>query len=223
MSCSFTLLGAPYSLMITQHFPRLLCFAYAIQVGNAFTLHLWFVFVMSKHGSTSWGGGGVQFFWFTFRNSCFCFHLLIVNTSQIASLLKSNLVMSSPIHLLIALPPTRTIVSLIYNVLKTFMEMNSKLFDDLTASYKVEKQKWVWLILCVCVYVSVSMPQWQLEEEAEDSKTMFEWCLWPTSHTKYLWLRSSFQHGPHHDFTFEHKTVSTTNIPGSFQDAVKDQ
>lgn len=39
------------------------------------------------------------------------------------------------------LPPTRTIVSLIYNVLKTFMEMNSKLFDDLTASYKVEKQK----------------------------------------------------------------------------------
>uniref|UniRef100_A0A672Y975 Protein phosphatase 2, regulatory subunit B', beta n=1 Tax=Sphaeramia orbicularis TaxID=375764 RepID=A0A672Y975_9TELE len=30
----------------------------------------------------------------------------------------------------------QTIVSLIYNVLKTFMEMNSKLFDDLTASYK---------------------------------------------------------------------------------------
>uniref|UniRef100_A0A9J7X8M8 Serine/threonine protein phosphatase 2A regulatory subunit n=1 Tax=Cyprinus carpio carpio TaxID=630221 RepID=A0A9J7X8M8_CYPCA len=35
----------------------------------------------------------------------------------------------------------QTIISLIYNVLKTFMEMNSKLFDDLTASYKVEKQK----------------------------------------------------------------------------------
>ncbi|KAJ8275444.1 hypothetical protein COCON_G00071960 [Conger conger] len=35
----------------------------------------------------------------------------------------------------------QTIVSLIYNVLKTFMEMNSQLFDDLTASYKVEKQK----------------------------------------------------------------------------------
>uniref|UniRef100_A0A3B3QWQ9 Serine/threonine protein phosphatase 2A regulatory subunit n=1 Tax=Paramormyrops kingsleyae TaxID=1676925 RepID=A0A3B3QWQ9_9TELE len=35
----------------------------------------------------------------------------------------------------------QTIVSLIYNVLKTFMEMNSKLFDELTASYKVEKQK----------------------------------------------------------------------------------
>uniref|UniRef100_A0A8C1K3K6 Serine/threonine protein phosphatase 2A regulatory subunit n=1 Tax=Cyprinus carpio TaxID=7962 RepID=A0A8C1K3K6_CYPCA len=34
----------------------------------------------------------------------------------------------------------QTIISLIYNVLKTFMEMNSKLFDDLTASYKVEKQ-----------------------------------------------------------------------------------
>ncbi|KAJ8266175.1 hypothetical protein GJAV_G00126810 [Gymnothorax javanicus] len=35
----------------------------------------------------------------------------------------------------------QTIVSLIFNVLKTFMEMNSTLFDDLTASYKVEKQK----------------------------------------------------------------------------------
>uniref|UniRef100_A0A671RVR0 Serine/threonine protein phosphatase 2A regulatory subunit n=1 Tax=Sinocyclocheilus anshuiensis TaxID=1608454 RepID=A0A671RVR0_9TELE len=35
----------------------------------------------------------------------------------------------------------QTIISLIYNVLKTFMEMNSKLFDDLTSSYKVEKQK----------------------------------------------------------------------------------
>lgn len=35
----------------------------------------------------------------------------------------------------------RTIVSLIYNVLKTFMEMNGKLFDELTASYKLEKQQ----------------------------------------------------------------------------------
>uniref|UniRef100_A0A8C0ALA3 Uncharacterized protein n=1 Tax=Bos mutus grunniens TaxID=30521 RepID=A0A8C0ALA3_BOSMU len=33
----------------------------------------------------------------------------------------------------------QTIVSLIYNVLKTFMEMNGKLFDELTASYKLEK------------------------------------------------------------------------------------
>ncbi|ETE61282.1 hypothetical protein L345_12969, partial [Ophiophagus hannah] len=37
--------------------------------------------------------------------------------------------------------PKRTIVSLVYNVLKTFMEMNGKLFDELTASYKVEKQQ----------------------------------------------------------------------------------
>uniref|UniRef100_A0A2M4CZ56 Putative serine/threonine protein phosphatase 2a regulatory subunit n=1 Tax=Anopheles darlingi TaxID=43151 RepID=A0A2M4CZ56_ANODA len=35
----------------------------------------------------------------------------------------------------------QTIVALVYNVLKTFMEMNSKLFDDLTASYKAERQK----------------------------------------------------------------------------------
>lgn len=37
----------------------------------------------------------------------------------------------------------QTIVALVYNVLKTFMEMNSKLFDELTASYKAERQKWV--------------------------------------------------------------------------------
>ncbi|XP_043911330.1 serine/threonine-protein phosphatase 2A 56 kDa regulatory subunit alpha isoform [Protopterus annectens] len=34
-----------------------------------------------------------------------------------------------------------TIVALVYNVLKTLMEMNSKLFDELTASYKVERQR----------------------------------------------------------------------------------
>ncbi|XP_069749918.1 serine/threonine-protein phosphatase 2A 56 kDa regulatory subunit epsilon isoform isoform X2 [Narcine bancroftii] len=35
----------------------------------------------------------------------------------------------------------QTIVSLIYNVLKTFMEMNNALFDELTASYKVDRQR----------------------------------------------------------------------------------
>ena len=37
----------------------------------------------------------------------------------------------------------QTIVALVYNVLKTFMEMNSRLFDDLTASYKADRQKYV--------------------------------------------------------------------------------
>ncbi|XP_032818653.1 serine/threonine-protein phosphatase 2A 56 kDa regulatory subunit epsilon isoform-like [Petromyzon marinus] len=35
----------------------------------------------------------------------------------------------------------QTIVALVYNILKTFMEMNSKLFDELTASYKAERQR----------------------------------------------------------------------------------
>jgi len=35
----------------------------------------------------------------------------------------------------------QTIVALVYNVLKTFMEMNSILFDELTASYKADRQK----------------------------------------------------------------------------------
>ncbi|KAM9273026.1 serine/threonine-protein phosphatase 2A 56 kDa regulatory subunit alpha isoform 3-T3 [Cariama cristata] len=35
----------------------------------------------------------------------------------------------------------RTIVALVYNVLKTLMEMNGKLFDELTSSYKAERQR----------------------------------------------------------------------------------
>ncbi|XP_078085955.1 serine/threonine-protein phosphatase 2A 56 kDa regulatory subunit alpha isoform [Mustelus asterias] len=34
-----------------------------------------------------------------------------------------------------------TIVALVYNVLKTLMEMNGSLFDELTASYKAERQR----------------------------------------------------------------------------------
>lgn len=36
----------------------------------------------------------------------------------------------------------RTIVTLVYNVLKAFMEMDSQLFDKLTATFKAEKQKY---------------------------------------------------------------------------------
>lgn len=48
----------------------------------------------------------------------------------------------------------QTIVALVYNVLKTFMEMNSKLFDELTASYKAERQKWVILLSSVYYHMS---------------------------------------------------------------------
>ncbi|XP_025020808.1 serine/threonine-protein phosphatase 2A 56 kDa regulatory subunit alpha isoform isoform X2 [Python bivittatus] len=34
-----------------------------------------------------------------------------------------------------------TIVALVYNVLKTLMEMNGKLFDELTSTYKAERQR----------------------------------------------------------------------------------
>ena len=35
----------------------------------------------------------------------------------------------------------QTIVALVYSVLKTFMELNPRLFDELTANYKNERQK----------------------------------------------------------------------------------
>uniref|UniRef100_A0A665XA45 Serine/threonine protein phosphatase 2A regulatory subunit n=1 Tax=Echeneis naucrates TaxID=173247 RepID=A0A665XA45_ECHNA len=37
--------------------------------------------------------------------------------------------------------PPRAIVALVYNVLKAFMEMNSTLFDELTATYKSDRQR----------------------------------------------------------------------------------
>lgn len=36
---------------------------------------------------------------------------------------------------------SRTIVALVYNVLKSLMEMNGALFDELTASYKADRQR----------------------------------------------------------------------------------
>jgi len=36
----------------------------------------------------------------------------------------------------------QTIVTLVYNVLKTLMEMNTKLFDELSTNYKNERQRY---------------------------------------------------------------------------------
>ena len=47
----------------------------------------------------------------------------------------------------------QTIVALVYNVLKTFMEMNSRLFDDLTASYKADRQKYEQF--SIILYISI--------------------------------------------------------------------
>lgn len=45
------------------------------------------------------------------------------------------------LHNILYVVSFRTIVALVYNVLKSFMEMNSKLFDELTSSYKADRQK----------------------------------------------------------------------------------
>lgn len=48
----------------------------------------------------------------------------------------------------------QTIVALVYNVLKTFMEMNSKLFDELTASYKAERQRFDYQHVLCCHFIA---------------------------------------------------------------------
>ncbi|KAF7491762.1 Serine/threonine-protein phosphatase 2A 56 kDa regulatory subunit alpha isoform [Sarcoptes scabiei] len=71
------------------------------------------------------------FFW----NNDYILSLIEENTNVIMPIMFPALYRISKEHW------NQTIVALIYNVLKTFMELNSKLFDELTASYKVERQK----------------------------------------------------------------------------------
>jgi len=70
-----------------------------------------------------------------FWNNEYIMSLIEENSNTILPIMFSCLYRISKDHW------NQTIVALVYNVLKSFMEMNSKLFDELTSSYKAEKQK----------------------------------------------------------------------------------
>lgn len=68
------------------------------------------------------------------------------NNEYILSMIEENNlviipIMFSPLYRVSKEHWNQTIVALVYNVLKTLMDMNSKLFDELTVNYKNEKQK----------------------------------------------------------------------------------
>ncbi|KAL9954198.1 hypothetical protein ACROYT_G041701 [Oculina patagonica] len=70
-----------------------------------------------------------------FWNNEYIMSLIEENSNTILPIMFSSLYRISKDHW------NQTIVALVYNVLKTFMEMNSKLFDELTSTYKSERQK----------------------------------------------------------------------------------
>lgn len=70
-----------------------------------------------------------------FWNNEYIMSLIEENSNVILPIMFSSLYRISKDHW------NQTIVALVYNVLKTFMEMNSKLFDELTSSYKADRQK----------------------------------------------------------------------------------
>ncbi|XP_076801529.1 serine/threonine-protein phosphatase 2A 56 kDa regulatory subunit epsilon isoform-like [Clavelina lepadiformis] len=70
-----------------------------------------------------------------FWNNEYILSLIEENSSAILPLMFPSLYKISKEHW------NQTIVALVYNVLKSFMEMNSELFDNLTASYKADRQK----------------------------------------------------------------------------------
>uniref|UniRef100_A0A8C2JFS7 Serine/threonine protein phosphatase 2A regulatory subunit n=1 Tax=Cyprinus carpio TaxID=7962 RepID=A0A8C2JFS7_CYPCA len=68
-------------------------------------------------------------------NNEYILSLIEENNAKILPIMFANLYRISKEHW------NPTIVALVYNVLKTLMEMNSKLFDELTASYKCDRQR----------------------------------------------------------------------------------
>lgn len=68
-------------------------------------------------------------------NNEYVMSLIEMNSSALMPIMFPSLYRISKEHW------NQTIVALVYNVLKNFMEMNSKLFDELTANYKAERQK----------------------------------------------------------------------------------
>ncbi|TSK58187.1 Serine/threonine-protein phosphatase 2A 56 kDa regulatory subunit alpha isoform [Bagarius yarrelli] len=70
-----------------------------------------------------------------FWNNEYILSLIEENIDKILPIMFNSLYRVSKEHW------NQTIVALVYNVLKTLMEMNSKLFDELTASYKADRQR----------------------------------------------------------------------------------
>ncbi|RXN30755.1 serine threonine- phosphatase 2A 56 kDa regulatory subunit alpha isoform-like protein [Labeo rohita] len=68
-------------------------------------------------------------------NNEYILSLIEENNAKVLPIMFGNLYRISKEHW------NPTIVALVYNVLKTLMEMNSKLFDELTASYKSDRQR----------------------------------------------------------------------------------
>ncbi|XP_037353313.1 serine/threonine-protein phosphatase 2A 56 kDa regulatory subunit alpha isoform isoform X1 [Talpa occidentalis] len=70
-----------------------------------------------------------------FWNNEYILSLIEENIDKILPIMFASLYKISKEHW------NQTIVALVYNVLKTLMEMDGKLFDDLTSSYKAERQR----------------------------------------------------------------------------------
>ncbi|XP_076873778.1 serine/threonine-protein phosphatase 2A 56 kDa regulatory subunit alpha isoform [Brachyhypopomus gauderio] len=70
-----------------------------------------------------------------FWNNEYILSLIEENVDKILPIMFGSLYRISKEHW------NQTIVALVYNVLKTLMEMNSVLFDELTASYKADRQR----------------------------------------------------------------------------------
>ena len=80
--------------------------------------------------------------------------LFLWNNEYLASLIEDNQSIVMPIMFPALFRVSKehwnqAILTLVYNVLKTFMEMNGSLFEELTANYKLEEAKCVSCSICV--------------------------------------------------------------------------
>uniref|UniRef100_A0A8C5S6N2 Protein phosphatase 2 regulatory subunit B'alpha n=1 Tax=Laticauda laticaudata TaxID=8630 RepID=A0A8C5S6N2_LATLA len=87
-----------------------------------------------------------------FWNNEYILGLIEENVDTILPIMFGNLYKISKEHW------NPTIVALVYNVLKTLMEMNGKLFDELTSTYKAERQRYTFpMCLQTCIFSALEL------------------------------------------------------------------
>lgn len=100
--------------------------------------------------------------------------LFLWNNEYLASLIEENQSVVMPIMFPALFRVSKehwnqAILTLVYNVLKTFMEMNGTLFEELTANYKLEEAKSVLHFVRVFQFYLLTVEHAQRSCEAQFS------------------------------------------------------
>jgi len=93
--------------------------------------------------------------------------LFLWNNEYLASLMEENQTVVMPIMFPALFRVSKehwnqAILTLVYNVLKTFMEMNGPLFEELTANYKQEEAKYVYYFMNILIILKLFLIMFEI-------------------------------------------------------------